>query len=331
MIVQPERLRADLSKGEIAAVYLLTGSEELLRREAVAHIARSLLRPGAEAFDRDILYGGEDDLSRVPGLAATLPMLSPKRLVVVRHFDRASRKEQGLVLEYAQSPSPSACVVLECERADLRRGYYRTLAEHAVATVFWPPFERQARSWLVRRTRSEGIRLSPDAADLLLSAGGERLADLAGHVEKLALYAGPDGHVSTEDVSLLIGSPHGRSIFELCDAVGSGSYVKAFEILDQLRKWGEAPFHIQSLLARHFLILWRAKTMLAAATDEGVARRLGLSERNFRAYARQSERLSEEQIREGLVLIFRADREMKSGARDRTTVLDSLVYQLSNL
>ncbi|KPJ53928.1 hypothetical protein AMJ39_02780 [candidate division TA06 bacterium DG_24] len=331
MIVKSEQLMAELSRDKVAAVYLLAGPEDLLRQEAVARLTRLVLRAGAEVFDRDILYGGEDDLSRVAGLAGTLPMSSPKRLVIIKQFDRASPKEQRLILEYAQRPSPMTCVVLECDRANLRSGVYRQLAEHAVATIFWPPFERQARSWLVRRARGEGVRLSPEAADLLLSDGGEGLADLAGQVEKLALYAGADGHVSADDVSAVVGSPHGRSIFELCDAVGTGSRARAFEILDHLCKVGEAPYYIVSLLGRHFLILWRAKMMIASGMRDGVARRLGLSERNFRGYERQCERLSLRQIRKGLVLIFRADQALKSGAQDRTTILDSLVYDLSSL
>src|SRR5579862_1467942 len=87
-------------------VYLLVGSDDALKREAVERLLDAGLDPGFADFDRetiDLGAGGnameesEDPAVQVLAAAASAPFGSPRKVVIVRSVQRLSKDRQEVL------------------------------------------------------------------------------------------------------------------------------------------------------------------------------------------------------------------------------------------
>src|SRR5690606_25629026 len=75
-------LRKQIASGETAPVYLLVGEDDA-EKSAVAGEFAEAVDEGLRAFNVDRLYGGEVQVARLIDDARTLPLMAPRRIIVV--------------------------------------------------------------------------------------------------------------------------------------------------------------------------------------------------------------------------------------------------------
>jgi DNA polymerase III subunit delta len=97
-----------------APVYLFIGEEDFFSEECVSRIIRDLLTADTKAFNLDVVYGSKADASQVMAHAASFPMMSDRRVVVIKEFDKllSGDLEKELVSAYIARPLESTCLVL---------------------------------------------------------------------------------------------------------------------------------------------------------------------------------------------------------------------------
>src|SRR5262249_11056560 len=131
---------AQARKGELLPLYLVVGEERLQRDQVVAEIRAAALGGGIPAFNEDRFQAGEVDVDKVLAAARTVPMMAPKRFVLVRGLERwdsgkgdadderesgAEKSDSTAPLDklatYAGAAIDSTCVVLVAGKIDGRR------------------------------------------------------------------------------------------------------------------------------------------------------------------------------------------------------------------
>ena len=81
-------LRTQLASGETDPLYMLVGSDEL-EKDAVAADFAEMVEEDLRAFNVERLYGGETEVvDALIDAASTLPMMVPRRLIVVAEAER---------------------------------------------------------------------------------------------------------------------------------------------------------------------------------------------------------------------------------------------------
>src|SRR6187200_2776620 len=80
-------LRKQISLGETGPLYMLVGGDDV-EKSAVAGEFVEMVDEGLRAFNVDRLYGGEIKVDDLADTAATLPMMAPRRIVVVLAAER---------------------------------------------------------------------------------------------------------------------------------------------------------------------------------------------------------------------------------------------------
>ena len=80
----PEALRTALSRGEIRCAYLIAGEEPLFRDEALEALRAAVLAGGPADFNFDRIDGDTASVPRLLDSVRSLPVLAPRRLVVLR-------------------------------------------------------------------------------------------------------------------------------------------------------------------------------------------------------------------------------------------------------
>jgi DNA polymerase-3 subunit delta len=324
------RHQAELTRidgGKIAPVYLLYGPEVLLKERFFQDVIVRLLPPGLRDLNLEVLHGDATDPADLVARCRTLPVLAPRRVVLVRGAERLSASAWSALETALAPPSESTCLflLLATER-DRLEGPAKRFAETvpgAVALAFAPLREGDARTWLREEARRLGKRLTPEAAGLLVSLLGPDAQRLAAELEKLTLFIGEGEQVEAQTVEALVGEERVRRIFELADAVASRDLEAALHLSRRLLALGESPLALLGMLARQLRLLLRAQEALAAGKrGADLARGLGVQAFLGPRLEAQARQASPAWAEAGLKRLVRLDAELKGGRRDEALSLD---------
>ncbi len=127
--ISQAEVKRQLASGTIAPVYLIFGTDEAAKI-ALAGSFLDSIDEGLRAFNSDRLYGGEAKAIDVIEAARTLPMMAPRRIVLLVHADRllfpkkeSEETDRGLAAfeAYVSSPVDSCTLVLVADNLDGRR------------------------------------------------------------------------------------------------------------------------------------------------------------------------------------------------------------------
>src|SRR5690348_15433393 len=83
----PAALRKQLASGEMGPLYMLVGEDDA-EKSAVAGDFAETTDEGLRAFNVDRLYGGEHKVDDLIDAAATLPMMAPRRIVLLLEAEK---------------------------------------------------------------------------------------------------------------------------------------------------------------------------------------------------------------------------------------------------
>ena len=156
---------------------------------------------------------------------------------------------------------------------------------------------------------------------------------LASEIEKLALFAGEGGTVTAADIASLVPDAQETTIFNLVNALARRNRTQSMELLDTLVREGEyLPLALTFLGGLFRLALAAQEQGLRSANDvqsffsrQGIAMWRSRAEQIYTASAR----FSPEKLKEGLQLVFRADKDLKSSRVDDRIVMEEFVLHLT--
>ncbi|MBI3981359.1 MAG: DNA polymerase III subunit delta [Gemmatimonadetes bacterium] len=222
--------RRELGRNNLAPVYYLTGSEEILKDELVAAIVNAALDPQDRDFNLDIRTAGDLDGESLHALVETVPMLAERRVVVIRGLEqwRKGAKVWEVLGRYLRSPSATTVLVLlhATEEPDAE------ILSASTHVVLEPLSGDDLHRWARAHVAAAGVRLEPAALAHLLRAVGDDLAHVQAEIEKLAGAIGDDRPVTVDDVAQFVGVRHGETLEDWVTAVLQRDVVRAVRLVD---------------------------------------------------------------------------------------------------
>src|SRR5687768_5004993 len=191
-------LRKQIASGETAPLYALIGADEVEKSEVAAQFI-DMVDEGLRAFNVDRLYGGEAKVDEVIDSANTLPMMVPRRVVVIleaekllipKRESKAAEEEQERLEAFLNDPSPHSTVVFACGGLDMRRRIVKLLLKVAqVVDSGTIEDEADAERWLKARAARDKVTFEPAAARALVERAGLDVARLRAGFDRVVLYA----------------------------------------------------------------------------------------------------------------------------------------------
>lgn len=323
-----EDLGADL-RARLRPVYLLLGPEELLCREALEMLREKALTPGSADFDLSEFEGGAATASEILDAANTFPMMSARRLVVVRDAGRIREADQEALLAGIGTLSPKTVLVLLAGELDHRRKFYRTLHERHCVCEFQSLKGAALERWAAARLRGAGYALSPGGLKRVTEMAGSDLQALGAELDKLMLYAGGAKTIPAEAIDGLVRSSRQNGIFELIDAVGARDRNRALVLLAGLLGTGEHPLVVVTMLARHCRQILIARECVAARVPpREIAAAAGVPPFVLDKFLGQAGRAETAVIEEMILRLAAIDKQLKSSALDGRVLLEGLICAL---
>src|ERR1700733_1575725 len=264
--IRPADVDAFVARPDAARpVVLVFGPDAGLVSERVNTIIKAAIDDPNDPFALARL-DGEDiaaEPSRLVEEAQTMPLLGGRRAGWVK----AGGRNIAPAVEALLGASIAECRVV-IEAGDLRRNApLRALIERAKNAAALPCYadDVRARARLIDdEMRAAGLRLAPDARELLIPLlGGDRAASRS-EIAKLALYAHGRGEVGIDDVAAVVSDASALALDDIIDAAFAGRPADLETQLAKARTAGTSAGSILFAAQRQVAKLHKWKTAVEA-------------------------------------------------------------------
>jgi DNA polymerase-3 subunit delta len=240
------------------------------------------------------------------------------RLVLVDGVERWKAADAKVVADYLAAPAPET--VLALVGNDLRKDSPLVKAcAKAGQVLAYDVSKRELPKWVAAQFARHGVRATTEACRVLIELVGDNPHELAGEIDKLALWAGSD-EVGEDEVERLVAARAEVPSWTLTDAWGRREIARVLSasesILERSNRSGGIPMLVGSLVA-HVRRVQTAHRL----DQEGVSPRDAMGALNARhPYVaqkafEQARNFSADELREAIVKLAELDHAVKGGSR----------------
>lgn len=322
----------ETTKGKkYAPIYLFIGEEDFLIDECVDSIIQDLLTTDSKAFNLDVMYGSKADAREVLSHAASFPMMSDRRVVVVKEFDKllSSDTAKEIFSAYITRPLDSTCLVLLVENPDFRTKPFTDFKKSGNVFAFNPLYDNQVPAWVVDRCKRMGKEIDTEACRLMQAYVGNSLRSIQNELEKLFTYLKDRKRISVEDIADVVGISRGFTVFDLQNAIGNRNLGEALRVVKRMVEIGEPPQLVIVMLTRYFSILWKIQDMLKRNVSESeIIASTRISPYYIKNYMEAAKKFSNTEVERAFAVLLEADIQLKSTSPDPYHLMEMLVYSL---
>jgi DNA polymerase III delta subunit len=313
-VLTPAAVRKQIAAGSTSPVYLLLGEDEIEKAALAAEFADGI-DEGLRAFNVERLHAGDmttsdrlaDGVSTLVAAARTLPMMAPRRVVIVSQAETmlAPKRDSGAAAraleeleELFQKPELQTTVVLVAGTLDKRSRMYKLLARTA-AVVECGVLESQddADRWVRARVAAAGQQMDPAASRRLAERAWTDMRRLRGEVDRLLLYTMGQSRITLDDVREIGGAAALQDDWAMANAIEAGRGGEALRQLALMLDAGAAPPQVLGQLG------WLVRTKFPA--------------------------LAPAMLPAAVQALFRTDLALKSSGGEPRILLERLVVELS--
>jgi DNA polymerase III subunit delta len=295
-------LRKLIASGETAPLYALIGGDDL-EKAAVATEFAEMVEEGLRAFNVEHLYGGEVKVGELFDAAHTLPMMAPRRVVIVHEAERlfvpkresqAAEEELERLETFLKAAPAHATIVFVCGDMDKRRRAVKQLMTQAqVVNCGVIEDDADAEQWIKVRAARDGITLDPATPRALVARTGRDVVRLRAALERVSLYAMGQPSITPDDVRLAVAAgPEAPVDFGIANAIRRNDVREALREVSRSLDAGMVPV----------MILGQLRTA--------------------------AERLPAPRVKPAIEAVFRTDIALKSSGGEPRILIERLVVEL---
>jgi DNA polymerase-3 subunit delta len=330
----PDRFSVD-------GVCAVTGDETFLKSEVLAALRRLVLGGDDAEFSLTTLAGREAQLRDVTDALSTASLFGDgRRLVVVEDADTYVTQYRAELEDLVARPSKGGVLVLDVKTWPANTRLAKAVASHGLTIQCAAPKERELKSWLISRAKTQHqVRLDAAAVDELFDLVPPEAGIVVQELSKLVLLAGEKRVIDAELVRENVGGWRTRATWDMVDAAADGRAAEALSQLDRLIASGEKP---QGLLPQMASTLRRFATA-TELIEAGEAEKRRLPPREALAQAgvlpfklssaeRQLRHIGRQRAKQIIEWLLAADLAMKSynSSDDRARIeLERLIVRLA--
>lgn len=321
-----------LESGIFSPIYFFYGDEPYLISQSLNYIKTCALHKGAADFNFACFYASEFDADRVRDEVETLPMMAPRRVIVLKEVQDISDKKWLSLETLIENPVSSSVLILVGSKIDKRRRIFKLLLEKAISVEFKKPFENQIPGWIRRICNLHNLIIHDDAVQQLHRLVGNQLFEIENEVNKLQVFLGERNEITPEDVLKCVSRRREENVFELTASFAQGNQVESLEHLVQLLDQGQNEIGIVQLIARHMRILLLIKQgQEFGYSGSRLAQHAQVPNYYLKEYIDQARLWSTKKIENCLLVLSDTDRALKSSPVSSHIWLENLILRACDL
>ena len=347
-LYKPDELKRTIKAGKIAPVYFLFGNESYLITHYTNMIIKSVVS-GPEELNVKY-YDTNLDVNEIYSNAYQVPMLSPKKCIIISDcdFEDCDSQELKLFEEMVTTPSDVAVVIFRYTGMDL--SFKKTFGSKNTKKRDKIISSIESNGGMVVeinhmtlgdivKTICSGVRkrncsIDPRVANYMVEICSDDLTALLTEVEKLCSYVG-QGEITKEHIDKICVRSVNAIIYDMSKAVLSNDVKKSMSILNDLLFLNVKPDEILREMANNYIDIYR----ISAANQSGVnmpevVSDFGYGNRAFVLKNAQiySKKLNEKQLSLCLNQLCETDFMLKGGSKmKKNEILEILIIKLISI
>jgi DNA polymerase III subunit delta len=328
-------IRGDLRSGELKPIYLLFGDQAFLARKAFDALFAAAVKGGPRGFNEQIFLGESCSGDDVVSAASTLPMMGPRRTIVVRNVDKLKKEPQERLAGYCANPSPTSVVIfVSSDGARKALDGRGKLAKAIKKTGRWCEFKklygRNLHGWIETEAKRQKKRLERGATQYLEDIAGTDLAQIHNGLQLAALFVGDAPEISVADLAAVMTGRKQEALWDLLDDLGQRRGESALRNLQRCWSQGEEPIGILNLVRRRVVQLHTAEAGVAQGLrrDEAL-RAAGVSPNMAWKWDKQLGRYRVPELSRARRRMLQAESDVKGGLRiDRRWAVERAIMDV---
>lgn len=254
-------------------MYYLHGADDFLKENAVRTLIEGAVDPATRDFNLESRKAGEVDAAALSSVLDTPPMMSDRRVVVLRDTGALKKDVRAALLQYLARPASDTVLVLVATAGSKADG---ELEKAGMSVAFDALEGDRVAKWILHYASTElGLEMTPAAAERLHALAGEDLRELASELGKLAALSahrvatGSAAVIDDAAVDEIVGVRRGETLGDLLDFVADRNAAGALRIVEHVLSQPKASgvTTIMALSAQTLAIGWAV-----AALAEGLPR-----------------------------------------------------------
>lgn len=280
MVFSREDLWNQLTRREIAPVYLLFGPETHLRDIAAKTITNLSFAAGdlRDFNETSFSLNTDDSLKRALAAAEQPPMMATRRVIRITEIrvsatgfrDTITEDHEPILSTYLANPSPNSVVIFVADELNGVRKMGKFLREKTTAVEFARLDERQFAEWARKEIRDAAAEIDEPTLRHLLARIGSDVRRLNNEVNKLAAAALPGKTITSDLIGALVPNSRELSNFDLTDHLVAGRRSEALVTLQKILDDGAEPLALLGLISYNYRRLMMAKDMMTRGAERGV-------------------------------------------------------------
>jgi DNA polymerase III subunit delta len=251
LMKEAERILLDLKRKIFKSVYFFCGEEPYYIDMLADYLEANAIEESEREFNQTVVYGKETDLATILSTAKQYPMLSEKRVVIVREAQElrdlakkadpdddegapSSSNGAKQLQAYVSKPLDSTILVFcyKHKTFDKRTALAKALQKHAEFLETKRMYDNQLPGWIASLAKEKGYAINSRAAFIMAELLGNDLSRISNELDKLLIALRPGEEVSEALVKEKVGFSKEFNIFELQDALSSKDVLKANRIVN---------------------------------------------------------------------------------------------------
>lgn len=348
-------LAGKIKKGELSGAVLLCGKEQYLVQWAVNEIIKLNINEATAALDLVRFDANTASHAAVIEACETLPLFSPKKVVILEDFYPAEGRERrkrersetemvakensdwSLLFDYLEKIDENVILAAACEIPDVTSKAFKAFSDRGEVFALKTLGGADLRSFINKSIGKTGHTASPAVINRIIELSGYEdrdsdytLFNLENDINKIVAHAA-GGKITEEDVSAGIAGNVDRNIFEFLDAASQGRKDVAYRLFFNRMQTESSVMPLLSQIISQFeRILFVREMRDESRNMDEICKALGQKPGSYpvkKAWG-FSEYYTIERLKNILKGAYDVDRRVKSGMLEESLAMEMFISQL---
>ena len=322
-----KKIRSDIQNNTFSHIYLLYGSEDILKRQYRDKLVKAMM-PDASEMNLNYFNGEDITAEHIISLSETMPFFSERRLICIN--DSGFFKSSSSFADYVENAPDYTYYIFTEKEVDKRNSLFKYVSASGYCTEITLPGKNELMTMAAVFLKNRGLLISEYDCEYLIDKIGTDMARLQTELEKLSAYCMGKESVETGDIDEICSEiPEGR-IFAMLDAIMASDSDRAFGLYYDLLSAHEKPMNILFMLNRSYDQLYRCSLLF----DEGkgnaeISKETGLRDFQTEKYLRLARKKKRAEIHGILRQGIELEKKVKSGDLDEKIAVE--IFLVKNL
>lgn len=313
-------------------LYLFTGSEEPVIRTRINRLIDELSKTPSDVirYDMDLT-----SFKKVISEAVTIPFLQEQKILILRNpkFLQTVNITNDLkeFNNYLNHPNPTTIIIIDATNININPEslVYKTLIKKASIIDIKRLEDIEFGGMIVRKLSLNGVTIRDDALKLLLSYLNHDLIRADNEIEKLSLYAGIGGVITSSDVELLVNKDLEDDIFNLAKAIVTKNRTTILKIYNELALNTNDTLGLLGMISKAFIeLLITSKLLLAGYNNQDIATICNISKGRAYYLVKDAKAFKIEELNRYIENLADLDYKIKTGQISKNIGLELLLLKL---